>query len=145
MNVFIVTEGAYSDYCVAAVFTAKDKADEYAELIDGDVKEMKTDTPFVDPGLDYFVVDMKKDGDASCFKHPRLNGVGERHKESVIFRTVEDYPDGMNGILRHPQNYWSLRWEGYAKSEEHAVRSAYELRRQMLAGQRPASVDFGEN
>ena len=140
MRVFIVTTGEYSDYRIRAVYSNREEADKAASLIGGNVEEFAVDKmQFLDdPGMDFFTVIIDRKGNASVFYDSRLKEDGEKHEIVCYFRTNKD---GYCG--KHP--LWNIQWQGYAKSEKHAVRHAEELRRQILAGQRPAEVDMGKN
>lgn len=141
-KVYLVTEGSYSDYGVHAVFSEsqKERAKRMAVLIGGGVEEYPLNIDdYKDPGMDHFNVLMRKNGEANVEKHFRLDCVGDKYSTEVSFRTEKDWP----GFYR--KSHWLIYWRGYAKSKEHAIRSADELRRQILAGQRPEVVDFGKN
>ena len=140
-KVYIVMEGCYSDRSIEAVFTEdqENEANEYARLIGGDVEEFPLNIPVPDdPGLDFFIIKMRKDGSSYVGKEPRLKCNGEKCDSRVWLSTHKD-------IKWARKSHWVLYWRGYAKNQEHAVRSANEIRRQILAGQRPKGVDMGKN
>jgi len=140
-KVFVVMEGYYSARSIEAVYSEDQEAsaNEYARLIGGDVESYPLNRPVPeDPGMDYFHVEMKHNGSAEVQEDDRLAYSGERHESSAWLRTVKD-----EGWRR--KSYWRLKWNGYALSPEHARRAANELRRQILAGQRPPGVDMGKN
>lgn len=152
-NVFLVTVGEYSDYRVLAVFSEDRKVDaeQAAILVGGDIEEMTLNPEeFVDPGMDYFRVYMRRSGESRVNKYSRLDyeayellddtwgNRGVPREMEVYLLTHKDRP-------LERRSYWQLCWYGYAASEEEAVRIANELRRQILAGQRPEGVDYGEN
>jgi len=139
-SLFVVSCGEYSAKDIVAIFSDKIKADNLACLVEGDVEEWCLDAPMADdPGLDFYELELNRDGEMTApSKMPRLNDNGQRHRERVYLRTHKD-----DSYER--KSYWRLYWRGYAKGEEHARRAAEELRRQILAGQHPACVDFGKN
>jgi len=140
--VYIVTVGDYSAYQIVAAFSEVRNADaeQCAELIGGEVEKYVLDqTQYEDPGMDFYNVDITHAGKVDCcFALPRLDGDGSKQQASIALRTHRDYPS-------ERKSYWRLYWAGYAQSEEHARRSASQVHREILAGQRPAGVDFGKN
>lgn len=141
-KVFLVCSGAYSDYGVRAVYSEDQRAlaEEYTKLIGGEVEEYPLNEPAPeDPGLEWFAVYVEKSAKTQVQTRSRLDRDGNRREEKVMFRTYEDCPEYSRW------SHWRLSWYGYAKSQEHAVCQANELRCQILAGQRPPGVDMGKN
>jgi len=140
MKVYIVTWGEYSDYHIIGVFINEDKANAAAKLIDGCVELWDVDLlRLVDPGQDFFVIIMKHNGDCKTHQRSRLDSDNaEPRKPWCSLRTHVDHP-------YKRKSYWELEWHGYAKSKEHAVKIASDIRRQILAGKTPKGVDMGKN
>ena len=147
-KIFLVTDGEYSDYRVRAVFSDKEKADEFARLGNYErVEEYPLDIEFKDPGYDTYRVEINERGSSFVQILPRIGNKGIPIKECWL-RTWKDsdptsisYREGLEGKSKS----WRLSWAGEAKSGEHARRHVEELRRQILAGQRPEEVDMGKN
>lgn len=153
-KVFLVTDGEYSDYKVVAVFSKKERAEEFTRLGEFEnVEEYPLDIEFKDPGYDTYEVEINEEGVVRRHSNPfirilpRINDKGIPTKECWL-RTWKDsdptsiaYREGLEGKSKS----WRLFWIGEAKSEEHARRHVEELRRQILAGQRPEEVDMGKN
>lgn len=149
-SVWVLSVGEYSDRKVAGVFSDEHQAKEAADLTGGSSERFILDgLDAKDPGMDFFFVEMSHSGKAErCHAKARLSdgrwtdedeGVGQKWKPSVRLETHLDNP------YQKRRSYWRLFWEGYAKSKEHAIREANEIRRQILAGQRPPGVDMGKN
>jgi len=141
-KVWVLTIGEYSDYHIVAVYdeTESKEAERVAELIGADVEEYEVNTLHPeDPGMDYFSVVMGKSGEViQCYTSVRIWEDGKCRDTEVCLRTKKD-----NKYER--KSYWRLYWDGYAKSKEHAVKIISDIRRQILAGQRPKGVDMGKN
>ena len=138
-KVYLVGTGEYSDYGIIAAFSSETRADEVAELVGGEVESYTLDPQgYADPGIDFFMVEVKQNRESETQKLPRISDDGDILTPCAQFRTHAD-----DGYGR--KSYWRIYWKGYAKSEEHAVREINEIRRQILAGQRPAGVDMGKN
>ena len=142
-KVYVVTKGEYSDFHIVCVFSDEMEAKRIADLIDGDVENYELDVVKAeDPGQDFFCVVLARTGKVEIYDDSRLDGfymeTGGRRNERCGLRTHKDDPWKC-------KDYWRLIWYGYAESKEHARRHVEELRRQILAGQRPAEVDFGKN
>ncbi len=151
MKVYVVDTGEYSDCRVRAVFSSEQEADRISKLIGGNVLE-----PFEldaielhDPPHDangFYELEMKRNGDAvNVCEYSLLSdgtygedGVGRLHTEFATFRTQLD-----NTYER--KSHWRLLIGRYAKNKEQVIKIAADLRRQILAGQRPECVDFGKN
>ncbi len=136
-DIFLVSQGEYSDYHIVAVFDNQEKANELSALIeDADVETYPLNKEFTDPGLDFFWVTMGRDGDSECdsYSH-RLACDGELREEYIRLKTSKEI-----GYVS-----WELTLGKHVKSKEHAVRLANEIRRQILAGQRPKGVDYGKS
>ena len=148
-KVYVVGEGYYSDLGIFAVFSEERKAE--AEKLDAllgmgsTIAEYELDGIEVDdPGMDCYYVELTRHGKVKrCYQQSRLNSDCERHEESCKLRTSKD--DWVDGGDEGSKNFWRISGSVYAESEEHAQRHFDELRRQILAGQRPAEVDFGKN
>ena len=138
-KVYLVGTGEYSDFGIIAAFSSKSRAEQVAALVLGQVDEYIIDPKgYADPGIDFFLVEVERSGKSMAQKLPRLSEDGNKSVPHVNFRTNLDRP------FSRP-SHWRIYWKGYAKSEEHAIREANEIRRQILAGQRPKGVDMGKN
>lgn len=121
-RVYLVTQGCYSDYTVRAAFTTREAAEAYvSHLSDGqpsydsaDVEEFPLDAPLEElPGG--WMVQVREDGTVRSSFHSWTLG---RPSDPAVRK---QYHDG-------------VCFEGHGITQEHARRSAEELRRAVLAG-----------
>jgi hypothetical protein len=115
-EVYIVTEGEYSDYKIVAVFTDKALATKCADLVSGDVETWTVDADAGQwrAGLRPWTVRMMEDGSTrwGAYETTAVN---------------EDDEDNFFGYIK--MSMW-------ARSKEHAIKIANERRIQMLASGR---------
>ncbi|KKL78817.1 hypothetical protein LCGC14_2021020 [marine sediment metagenome] len=149
--VYVVCVGEYSDYGISGIFSNKCQAEKAAKLVDGEIEEyMLNPDGFIDPGLDCYTVEMNKDGTYAIHNHSRLYEHGDKHTTFIQFRTNKDIiilgADKYNiSVYNDNHTSWKLFWKGYVRSEKHAIRETNEIRRYILAGQKPKNVDMGKN
>jgi hypothetical protein len=138
VKVYIVSQGEYSDYRVEAIFDEHhlEEARRFARMTGGDLEEndpFEINAPNMDeppPGVSYFRVCLKADGEALCRKYQLLNDDGCRHDCTW-------YVDEFHGL-------WNVNVNLYARDDSHAVKVASEIRTQILAGVRPKSGKWRE-
>lgn len=114
-KVFVVTQGDYSDYHILAVFSTREKAEEYAQAREAEIEEFELDAmPTTgELGLAWYYVSMDRDGDThwvACLKDNQFNNAPRTEL-------------GVNRMSVHVA----------AKSKEHAVKIANERRVQLIA------------
>ena len=137
MKIWLLTVGEYSDYRVVAVFDEEHKAEaeKYAEWIGGDVEESlvlndyKCEEPLKD--RQFYVFQMHRDGSTTEIRTRsslRSNG---------MYWHSHYWLDSKKRYHWKPAWHWCLHIEMYAKSKEHAVKVANEIRVQILAGAKP--------
>lgn len=145
MKLYLLTTGEYSDYRVVAVFDEEhlEEVRRLAALIGGDVQD---DEPLVlneyqhdqpPPDARMFVrFCMFRSGMASeIHTDSLLNENGKRHKARYDVDCAERIPSLPNSV-------WRLHVQMYARSNEHAIKVANELRSQILAGAKPLQGDL---
>ena len=125
MNVYLVTSGEYSDYCVDAAFSTKELAEEFVALPDNGgsyVEEFELDPDVVTRarnGYKLYFVRMERNGDA----------------HTVWPRGVYDFKEVAKGAklrqcLNQPARMEYFCW---AKGEEDAIKIANEKRAQLIS------------
>lgn len=133
-KVYAVNSGSYSDYQVDAIFSTREKAQEFMTAVpDSDynaIEEYELDPGTADliaRGYSIFVVHMLRDGTTERVFHHDLDTYGVGNIGHSIWRrsTVPAY-EGKN----IPDVLVSLVW---AKTEQEAVKIANEHRAQMIA------------
>jgi hypothetical protein len=131
MNVFIVTEGKYSDYEIVAVFSTREKAEEFLSANKyGQIEVFDIDPEFWAPpdGMELWSLVMEKDGRVEYiqtrFNSPFNNSYATKYK--LVDAGRRSHKPGSGRV-------YSLKWEGWAKSEEHAIKAANEVRAQLIA------------
>ncbi len=92
----------------------------------------------VDPGEDFYLIEIPKDGKGCIGYDARLDQNGDKQKSSCCLRTKKDYPHMGN-------KYWRLFWKGYANSEAAAITKAETIRKRILADKRSKGMDMGKN
>ena len=111
--IYVVTSGDYSDYMINAVYSDKDKADEYRKNFKcDDVKEYELN-PSPIP-LRFIQVDMKDNGDVCGIRH-------------------EISDENISGILWYIKSRNMFSWNVQTTDEERAIKVANEKRIQILA------------
>lgn len=113
--VYLVSSGEHSEHHVCAAFSGESRAKEVAELVGGDVAAFAIDPDgFIDPGLDFWKILVNRDGDVcQVVPMPRLEGYDGGRK----------WKGGIALLPRDDQGRQLAQWEGYAKSQEHAIRT----------------------
>lgn len=121
-KVFIVTEGAYSDYRIVAVFSTLEAAENFiaadtSEYPDyNGVEEYIMDSLTIRPGFRSYCILMDEDG---CYEL----------RSSVM--SSKGYGDYL--MVPWGQSNWKLSITRYVVSEEHAVKIANEIRARRVA------------
>lgn len=120
MKVYLVTEGTYSDYRVTAVFSSKEKAEEYMETFPShyynNLKEYE---------LDPNAVELHKEGYSNWYV--RMDGFGN---------TATVYDEPTSNQATYESVFRTKKWfviRCIARSEEHAIKIANERRIALLA------------
>lgn len=125
-KVYVVTSGDYSDYCIDAIFSTPEKAQEYMEVVTdnnyNDIQEYEVDIPIdaddfekyswkglLSFGYKSFFVDMLKNGDGADAYQKHVSGTYCKIEQDHLHATV------------------------WAKNEEHAIKIVNEKRIQMIA------------
>lgn len=122
-SVYLVSAGSYSDFEIVAAFSTREKAQAYLDDVNGpegdgplnkEIEEYALDRPREElPGCWAVVID---EGGAVAYSwRTSAMSTDPAHPRSV-YRDQKDYPGFM----------------GYGRTEEHARRSAEELRRRTL-------------
>lgn len=146
-TVYLVSVGEYSDYRILAAFSDAELAGKAAGLLAAGVETFTLDPDgFVDPGMDFWDLWMNRDGSIHAVQERSRLSPGDQLDQTARPRagriSLHAFQKDYKG---DPCDHWTLCWSGYAKSKEHAIREANEIRRQILAGQRPPGVDMGKN
>lgn len=140
-KVWLLCVGEYSSYRVVAVFddARKKQAERIAEMIGGSVdgpyslNGFEAQCPPI--GMKFFEVDIRRDGKATVRLGRVLDENGKRQETYNHLFTHDNRP-------HERRSHWLLVCRLYAKSEEHAVKIANELRVQILAGVKPDNVEI---
>jgi len=128
-TVYVVTAGSYSDYHIFGIYSTREIAETYQKSIGdaNDIEEYELDSMRVsriEKGEQYYRVEMfAKDAKVT---HIRMCDPLDWHDEERK-RHISIYP---NGLWR---NQTEIYFEHWAKSEEHAVKIASEIRAQLVA------------
>ena len=115
MNVFVITEGWYSDYRIVGVTLDHDSAIRIAKNVGGEVETYETDDYTLSDGEDHYYVLEHDDGTFSAKKDDSIWG-------GLIY-----------GHFVQRKGQPRFRCTCIAKSPEHALRIAYDRRAMMLA------------
>jgi hypothetical protein len=146
-NVWVVTEGEYSDYRVVGVFSTKENAQVVWDAIHATGARYLNDGPVLwtlDPGLSElrvglrcYKVRMLRDGTVESCKLERLDidgAEGARPEEVKIVRRSgwrKEYPH-LDWTGDEPKADF-LDWFGWAKDEQGAVKATNEHRARLIA------------
>ena len=117
MKIYIVTAGEYSDYSIYACFSSKELAEKYVEWLENSIiEEWDLDSPEEMSKGCYCV---KIDTKGNVIRNEKVcENIKKPHKGSIIRQS----PYGLIDVII-----------GCGKTEEHARRSAEDLRREILA------------
>lgn len=129
MKIYVVTTGEYSDYGIEAIFSSKEKAQEFSNFFydksdnytnkEGQVRieEYELDKIYEFPkGKLPFVICMEKNGDSTCYQ-----------------QTPTDFEEAESLYLRTSDSEIVLSKNLWAKDKEHAVKITNERRAFLIA------------
>lgn len=139
MKIYLVSDGAYSDYRIIGAFSSVEKAtaarDYYAS---NEIEEFEVDAPIPDhpPGTYLYAVSMKRDGEViSCDR----DTPDDYYTCVVTWIPVESHqnPDGSSRPITFQDDLESrvayFLFKVWAKSKEGAIKIANERRLQCIA------------
>ena len=156
MKVWVVMIGEYSDREVLASYSSQSEAEKVADLVGGNVKGGFVLDGFerdVAPDQDFYELEMDRHGELKNYggkprKVSRLVGdfaydvdfgfqkTGARRQSFYRLETA--------GTSKHEKaSYWRLIVRMYARSEEHIIKVANEIRTQILAKAKPEKGVIG--
>ena len=156
MQVYVVTQGDYSDFSVVTVCSTAELADHIAKLIDGDVEEYTIDAPNeqwalerLNNGQKPYEVFMYREGSSKIHDYLKTNHAAPAPEDiSLVLEKSrvqrhsyggEHSPDAAwdvcAGITWNIVWYvaWFLYGVVWAQDEQHAAKIANERRVQMIA------------
>lgn len=133
-QIWLITEGEYSEYCVVAAFSTKDRALSFADSWKPYLSASYRESPQVEefpldpenlnapPGTKLYSVRMNREGEADAMEDDFFDiDYGRRHLGGRLCRG------------KKPEDTILLVF-CFAKSEEHAIKIANEKRAQLIAG-----------
>ena len=132
-KVFAASSGSYSDYSVQAIFSTRERAEEYIRCVRDDwnsVEEYELDPPtagLLKKGYAPWTIVMRRDGTVEHCDRQESNGYSVAPYAYLWERTKAPAYQGQEGVED------ALSWHGLAKSEKQAVKAANEKRAQMIA------------
>lgn len=139
MEVHVVFGDDGEKYTPIAVLVNRARADTVVKLVGGIVKSFTLDEAPADPGLDFYVVEMARDGRHKTEVYPcRLDHDGKQWEDFLTLRTSADIPWGR-------KTYWRFRCGMYAHNENEVLSKMRPLYEQIDAGEFPIGVDYGVN
>jgi hypothetical protein len=140
MNVYIVTDGSYSDYHILGVYSTKEKAEDarYLYASENPIEDIELDLiPIVPPGMKRWRVEIFKDGLVDEIKRISCN---DDDAEAMFHRyweySTSKRMDRVNEVY--------LRVNTWARDEDHAIKIANEKRMILLAAGKWGQVVSGE-
>lgn len=127
-KVYLFTTGRYSDYCVEAVFTTKEKAEQASLLYRGGDQANDIEEYELDPQLE----------DVSSYE------IGNLYQTTIYYSSGDTLGERtLTNILRHPSRCeiidhdWMITVRSPI-SEEHSQKVAIEKRQEFLRKEKPA-------
>ena len=122
-DIYLVTEGDYSDYHVVAAFSTEAGATRIADGVDGEVLRLEVDPEIVVPLHPRWHVSMARDGkvQGAWAQNSRLDSYDGQPYEPLTWQLRA-------GITVHNLNVWC-----YAESAKHAIKIAAEVLAQVNA------------
>lgn len=138
-EIYVVTAGAYSDFHIVAIFSEKDRAEEYAEEYESfrysDMGEARVKTwPLDEPREELdgrYEVRIGPDGNVRDVNASEYGTPNEEPEH--IFERQNSWSDRytVSGEFEH-HIFQVCEFEGYGQTEEEARRSAEQLRREFI-------------
>ena len=142
MKVYLVTKGDYSDYRIEAVFSTKEKAEEYVRIYcpEGTTEEYSVDDESIyngfPHGLATWWVTMAEDGRIDKTYHlgvPRIDWAYDTWR--FIRHRTDEIQSGLKCYINAQPTYgpWMLDMTVLARDEKHAIKIVNEKRAQLIA------------
>lgn len=127
-NIYAVSQGIYSDYRVVALFSTESDAKlfmerhqyEYADWNDIETYVLDAGVPKIRKGFSHYFVQMEADGSS---RH------AEPQPSSLNAKPDPEFRSSIGTVVKQP---W-FNWYGWAKNQQHALKSANEHRIKLLA------------
>ena len=118
MNVYVITNGCYSDYHIVAVTIDKDNAKRFVDAGLGEIEEFETDTCILPQGMLPYRVVIDNCG---C--------VWSCHVSEFFFEDLDE-DDHKGGKMMPNGNFI---WSGFARDKDHAIKIANDYRAKKIA------------
>ena len=133
-EIYVVTDGSYSDYHIKGIYSTMEKAEEAKDLFqaENDIETIELDSiPDHPPGLGLWVVSLKKNGEVLAggdyYQTPRRYGVGEIDRDYYPRWNYKTSPDIKSLTIDHVDFYV------WARDADHALKIAHEHWAQLIA------------